>query len=95
METLTVKPNNNFIFLNPNEPYLHRLASYLHTRVTDLFSQISIKEDIDNAKNFRIPLFHRSLNDYLLPDAFHSSAKALKEKYLGRNRIEILCGTIV
>jgi hypothetical protein len=86
---ITVKPDNNVIFLNPNEPYLHRLVSYLNAQVTDLSSQISIKKDIENVNNFRIPLFHHSLNDSFLPDAFHSSAKALKEKYPGSNRIEI------
>jgi len=57
--------------------------------------QAAIREDTENARIFRIPLFHNSLNDYSLPDAYHSSAKTLKEKYPKINRIETLCGAIV
>jgi len=66
-----------------------------HTWATDLCLQAAIKEDIENARILRIPLFHNSLNDYSLPDAYHSSARTLKEKYPEFNRIETLCGAIV
>jgi hypothetical protein len=42
----------------------------------------------------RLPLFHNSLNDHQLPDAFHHSADVLAAKHAGFGPIPTLCGTI-
>lgn len=42
----------------------------------------------------RLPLFHNSLNDYRLPDAFHAAAARLRAKYPDFGPIPTLCGTL-
>ena len=42
----------------------------------------------------RLPLFHNSLNDYQLPQAFHRSAQYLAAKYPAFGPIHTLCGVI-
>lgn len=42
----------------------------------------------------RLPLFHNSLNDYQLPQAFHHSARVLAAKYPAFGPIHTLCGVI-
>jgi hypothetical protein len=42
----------------------------------------------------RMPLFHNSVNDYQLPQAFHTSAQRLAAKYPGFGPIHTLCGVI-
>ena len=41
-----------------------------------------------------LPLFHNSLNDFVLPEAFHRSAAALAAKHADFGPIHTLCGTI-
>lgn len=41
----------------------------------------------------RLPLFHNSSNDYVLPAAFHEAAASLKRKYPDFGPIHTLCGT--
>jgi hypothetical protein len=42
----------------------------------------------------RLPLFHNSSNDYLLPAAYHEAAASLRRKYPDFGPIPTLCGTI-
>lgn len=42
----------------------------------------------------RLPLFHNSLNDFTLPQAFHESAAYLSAKHASFGPIPTLCGTI-
>lgn len=42
----------------------------------------------------RLPLFHNSLNDFVLPSAFHESAARLWAKHSAFGPIPTLCGTI-
>lgn len=42
----------------------------------------------------RVPLFHNSYNDGVLPPAFHQSARTLLAKYSDLTRIPTLCGTL-
>lgn len=42
----------------------------------------------------RIPLFHNSTNDYVLPSAFHESAARLGAKHADFGRIDTLCGPV-
>ena len=46
------------------------------------------------AKIVRVPLFHNSLNDGVLPPAYHVSAAYLRAKYPDAGRIDSLCGSI-
>ena len=41
----------------------------------------------------RLPLFHNSSNDYVLPAAFHEAAASLRRKYPDFGPIHTLCGT--
>ena len=65
-----------------------------HTWATDLCLQAYIDNSIDNAKIVNIPLFHNSVNDYNLPDAYHASSKILKQKYPQIPVIKTLCGDV-
>lgn len=42
----------------------------------------------------RLPLFHNSSNDYVLPEAFHRAAATLAAKHAGFGTIHTLCGVI-
>jgi hypothetical protein len=46
------------------------------------------------ARIIRVPLFHNSLNDHTLPDAFHRSADILLAKYPQWAGIPTLCGQL-
>jgi hypothetical protein len=46
------------------------------------------------ARILHVPLFHNSLNDYVLPEAFHQSADRLLAKYPQWSRIATLCGEL-
>ena len=46
------------------------------------------------SKIVRVPLFHNSLNDGVLPKAYHVSAAYLRAKYPDVGPIESLCGSI-
>jgi len=46
------------------------------------------------ARIIRVPLFHNSLNDHTLPDAFHRSADILLAKYPQWTGIPTLCGQL-
>ncbi|MFO1216888.1 MAG: hypothetical protein U1E89_00740 [Burkholderiaceae bacterium] len=46
------------------------------------------------ARIVRLPLFHNSVTDHTLPDAFHASAARLAAKYPGFGPIHTLCGVI-
>lgn len=41
-----------------------------------------------------LPLFHNSVNDYCLPEAFHESGRKLADKYPDFGPIHTLCGVI-
>ena len=95
-------PSNNAISMDEFAVLLHKDTQVTidpnlgwHTWGTDLCLQAFIRDDVDNAKILAIPFFHNSLNDYSLPDTYHSSAKILKQKWPQFQRIETLCGPII
>ena len=65
-----------------------------HTWATDLCLQAHLDASVDHARIVNIPLFHNSTNNYKLPDAYHASAKILKNKYPQIPSIKTLCGDI-
>lgn len=74
---------------------LHRIDPQLgwHLWATDLcLSSITRHQSFPSI--VRLPLFHNSLNDYALPEAFHQSAQRLATKHVGYGPIQTLCGTI-
>lgn len=65
-----------------------------HLWATDLCLAASSKDPPCAARIARVPLFHNSYNDGVLPPAFHESARRLIAKYPSFPRIPTLCGTI-
>lgn len=74
---------------------LHRIDPALgwHLWATDLCLTAITRHRIF-AHIVRLPLFHNSSNDYVLPEAFHRSAAALAAKHAGFGAIHTLCGVI-
>lgn len=74
---------------------VHRIDPSLgwHLWATDLCI-VSICTHRVFARIVRIPAFHNSTNDYVLPEAFHRSAQALAQKHGGFGTIRTLCGDI-
>ncbi len=74
---------------------LHRIDPQLgwHLWATDLCLE-AITRHKTFARIVRLPLFHNSLNDFVLPLAFHASAARLADKHAGFGAIATLCGTI-
>jgi hypothetical protein len=74
---------------------VHRIDPSLgwHLWATDLCI-VSICRHRRFPRIVRIPAFHNSTNDYVLPESFHRSAKALAAKHAGFGMIRTLCGDI-
>ncbi len=74
---------------------LHRIDAALgwHLWATDL-CLTAITRHRTFARLVRLPLFHNSSNDYVLPEAFHRSAATLAAKHAGFGAIHTLCGVI-
>ena len=74
---------------------LHRIDPQLgwHLWATDLCLE-AVTRHKTFARIVRLPLFHNSLNDFVLPPAFHASAARLADKHAGFGAIATLCGTI-
>lgn len=74
---------------------LHRIDPQLgwHLWATDLCLE-AITHHKTFARIVRMPLFHNSLNDFVLPPAFHVAAAWLADKHAGFGAINTLCGTI-
>lgn len=74
---------------------LHRIDPALgwHLWATDL-CLTSITQHRVFPRIVRLPLFHNSSNDYMLPEAFHASARVLARKHAGFGTIHTLCGDI-
>jgi hypothetical protein len=51
-------------------------------------------EELIGFAGMRVPLFHNSCNDGVLPPAFHQSAGTLLAKYSALKSIPTLCGTL-
>jgi SAM-dependent methyltransferase len=65
-----------------------------HLWATDLCLQGLLGAGQPIAQILEVPLFHNSTNDYVLPDAFHRSARTLLEKYPQLPGIPTLCGEL-
>lgn len=66
-----------------------------HLWATDLCLQgLAIARRSAIARIIRVPLFHNSVTDFTLPDAFHRSAELLLAKYPGWDGIPTLCGQL-
>jgi 2-polyprenyl-3-methyl-5-hydroxy-6-metoxy-1,4-benzoquinol methylase len=66
-----------------------------HLWGTDLCLQaLALGKRESVAKILQVPLFHNSLNDYVLPEAFRQSADRLLAKYPQWSRISTLCGEL-
>jgi hypothetical protein len=74
---------------------LHRIDPALgwHLWATDL-CLTAITRHRMFARLVRLPLFHNSSNDYVLPEAFHRAAATLAAKHAGFGAIHTLCGVI-
>ena len=74
---------------------LHRIDPALgwHLWATDL-CLTSITRHRELPRLVRLPLFHNSSNDFVLPEAFHHSAATLAAKHAGFGAIHTLCGVI-
>jgi SAM-dependent methyltransferase len=65
-----------------------------HTWATDLCLQAENRAGRPVAELLDVPLFHNSVGDYVLPAAYHDSARVLLEKHPDRAVIPTLCGAI-
>lgn len=74
---------------------LHRIDPALgwHLWATDL-CLTAITRHRTLPRLVRLPLFHNSSNDYVLPEAFHRAAATLAAKHAGFGAIHTLCGVI-
>jgi hypothetical protein len=74
---------------------VHRIDPALgwHLWATDL-CLTSITRHRTFARLVRLPLFHNSSNDYVLPEPFHRAAATLAAKHAGFGAIHTLCGVI-
>jgi len=74
---------------------IHRIDADLgwHLWATDL-CLTSITTHRRFARIVRLPVFHNSLNDHVLPAAFHASAARLWAKHAVFGELPTLCGTI-
>ncbi len=64
-----------------------------HLWATDLCIQAEARLGRPAGRVVDVPLFHNSASGYVLPAAFHESARLLLDKYPGRPRIASLCAT--
>lgn len=74
---------------------IHRIDPSLgwHLWATDLSLTAIVRHGVF-PRIVRLPLFHDSSNDYVLPEAFHASAAVLARKHSGFGTIHTLCGAI-
>jgi hypothetical protein len=74
---------------------VHRIDPALgwHLWATDL-CLTAITRHRTFARLVRLPLFHNSSNDYVLPEPFHRAAATLAAKHAGFGAIHTLCGVI-
>ena len=74
---------------------LHRIDPALgwHLWATDLCLTAITRHRIF-PRLVRLPLFHNSSNDYVLPESFHRAAATLAAKHAGFGAIHTLCGVI-
>ncbi len=75
---------------------VHRIDPRLgwHLWATDLCLEAITQHQVF-ARIVRLPLFHNSLNDHVLPASFHASAAVLADKHAAAfGPIPTLCGTI-
>ena len=79
-----------------NRESRHKLDPALgwHLWATDLCLSAAFSASPHCARIARIPVFHNSLSDHTLPDAFHASAAVLKAKYPAMPVIPTLCGNL-
>jgi len=75
---------------------VHRIDPALgwHLWATDLCLAAAGRTGGRQARIVRVPVFHNSYNDGILPAAFQRSASLLKAKYAQLPRIPTLCGVI-
>ncbi len=64
-----------------------------HLWATDLCLQAEARHGRPAGRLLDVPLFHNSASGYVLPAAFHESARLLLAKHPGRPRIASLCAT--
>lgn len=65
-----------------------------HTWATDLCLQAANHSGEPDAVILELPLFHNSLNPYVLPESYHASAARLLAKYPDMEKIHTLCGSL-
>jgi hypothetical protein len=65
-----------------------------HTWATDLCLQAANHAGEPDAVILELPLFHNSLNAYVLPESYRVSAAQLLTKYPDMEKIHTLCGSI-
>jgi hypothetical protein len=65
-----------------------------HTWATDLCLQAVNHAGEPDAVILELPLFHNSLNAYVLPESYHASAALLLAKYPDMEKIHTLCGSL-
>jgi hypothetical protein len=64
-----------------------------HLWGTELCLQSKNKSNEYKAKIIDVPLFHNSINDFILPEDFLKSLNKLYLKYPNTKSIDTLCGT--
>jgi 2-polyprenyl-3-methyl-5-hydroxy-6-metoxy-1,4-benzoquinol methylase len=65
-----------------------------HLWATDLCLQLEEISGQAMARVINVPLFHNSVNDYSLPNEYHTSANHLLAKHPGHLSINTLCGEL-
>lgn len=65
-----------------------------HLWATDLCIQAERSAKTQPARIVNVPLFHNSVTDHQLPEAFYRSAKTLLDKYPDMPEIATLCGCL-
>lgn len=64
-----------------------------HLWATDLCQQAKEMTGKDVARITRIPIFHNSVGEYVVPPEFHASVRVMFSKYKELNEFTTLCGT--
>lgn len=82
------------IALHRDSPVQPDPALPWHLWATDLCLQAESMAGEPVAEVLEVPLFHNSLNDYRLPEAFHQAAAMLLAKHGPQRRLHTLCGVI-
>lgn len=82
------------IALHRDSPVQPDPALPWHLWGTDLCLQAEALAGEPVAELLEVPLFHNSLNDYRLPEAFYDAAATLLAKHGPQRRLHTLCGVI-